>query len=253
MTVSAGDLIGASPLLSALFHDEPTVEAMNSLGLDLNAVGNHEFDEGTLELLRMQHGGCHPVDGCVDGDGFEGANFDFLAANVQRSASGDDLPALQDQEVRRGEGRVHRDDARGHAVDRVPVRHPGLPVQGRGRHRQRPRAEAAREGRRAIVVLLHEGGAQTGTYNGCTGISGPIVDIVKRTNPEVDLFVTGHTHQAYNCKINGKPVTSAASFGRLVTDIDLKIDRRTGEADADRREQQDRHAHGAEGRRRRRR
>ena len=67
--VSAGDLIGASPLLSALFHDEPTIEAMNMIGLDLNAVGNHEFDEGTTELLRMQKGGCHPVDGCLDGDG----------------------------------------------------------------------------------------------------------------------------------------------------------------------------------------
>ena len=73
--VSAGDLIGASPLLSALFHDEPTIEAMNQIGLDLNAVGNHEFDEGTDELLRMQKGGCHPVDGCLDGDDFAGADF----------------------------------------------------------------------------------------------------------------------------------------------------------------------------------
>ncbi|MGH3646506.1 MAG: bifunctional metallophosphatase/5'-nucleotidase, partial [Micromonosporaceae bacterium] len=82
MVVSAGDLIGASPLLSALFHDEPTIEAMNQIGLDLNAVGNHEFDEGGDELLRMQNGGCHPTDGCQDGDGFGGAEFGFLAANV---------------------------------------------------------------------------------------------------------------------------------------------------------------------------
>ena len=68
--VSAGDLIGASPLLSALFHDEPTIEAFNIMGLDLNAVGNHEFDEGAAELKRMAEGGCHPVDGCLDGDGF---------------------------------------------------------------------------------------------------------------------------------------------------------------------------------------
>src|SRR5690606_20364283 len=82
IVVSAGDLIGASPLVSALFHDEPTIEAMNMIGLDLNAVGNHEFDEGTAELLRMQRGGCHPVDGCLDGDGFAGADFELLAANV---------------------------------------------------------------------------------------------------------------------------------------------------------------------------
>src|SRR3989304_4787736 len=82
VVVSAGDMIGASPLLSALFHDEPTIEAFNQIGLDFNAVGNHEFDEGVTELRRMQAGGCPPVDGCQDGDPFYGAEFQFLAANV---------------------------------------------------------------------------------------------------------------------------------------------------------------------------
>ena len=92
--VSAGDLIGATPLLSALFHDEPTIEAFNEMRLDYNGVGNHEFDEGIDELLRMQYGkqgsgdGCHPVDGCGDGDPFEGADFEFLAANVKYNDSG---------------------------------------------------------------------------------------------------------------------------------------------------------------------
>lgn len=89
--VSAGDMIGASPLISALFHDEPTIEAANLLGLDVATVGNHEFDEGTAELLRMQNGGCHPADGCLDGDGFDGAEFPFLAANVIDTASGETL------------------------------------------------------------------------------------------------------------------------------------------------------------------
>ena len=79
--VSAGDNIGASPLVSGLFHDEPTIEAFNAMGVDISAVGNHEFDEGSAELLRMQDGGCHPVDGCQDGDGFAGADFDYLAAS----------------------------------------------------------------------------------------------------------------------------------------------------------------------------
>jgi 5'-nucleotidase len=87
VVVSAGDLIGASPLTSALFHDEPTIEAFNQIGLDFNAVGNHEFDEGAAELLRMQNGGCHPLDGCQDGDDFAGANFQFLAANVVRQSN----------------------------------------------------------------------------------------------------------------------------------------------------------------------
>ncbi len=88
--VSAGDLIGASPLISALFHDEPTIEAMNLIGLDIAGVGNHEFDEGSAELLRMQNGGSHP-DGDLDGDGFDGADFEFLSANVVVDATGKTL------------------------------------------------------------------------------------------------------------------------------------------------------------------
>ena len=89
--VSAGDMIGASPLLSALFHDEPTIEAANLWGVDFNAVGNHEFDEGTAELKRMADGGCHPVDGCQDGDGFSGADFQYLSANVVSEHNGKTL------------------------------------------------------------------------------------------------------------------------------------------------------------------
>ena len=88
IVVSAGDLIGASPLISALFHDEPTIDAMNLIGLDINGVGNHEFDEGPVELLRMQNGGGHP-DRDLDGDGFGGADFEFLAANVAVDETGD--------------------------------------------------------------------------------------------------------------------------------------------------------------------
>src|SRR5918997_5683415 len=100
--VSAGDLIGASPLLSAIFQDEPTIEAMNEIGLDFNAVGNHEFDEGAAELLRMQYGGCHPTDGCQDGDGFGGAEFGFLAANVVSSQTG--RPLLAPYAIKRFRG-----------------------------------------------------------------------------------------------------------------------------------------------------
>ena len=123
MFVSAGDLIGATPLLSALFHDEPTIEAFNLMGLDYNGVGNHEFDEGIDELLRMQYGGCHPVDGCQDGTPFDGADFDFLAANVKYKANGQtDLPRLRHPPLPRRQRRRHRHDPRGHALDRQPVR-----------------------------------------------------------------------------------------------------------------------------------
>lgn len=66
VTAAAGDMVGASPLLSGLFHDEPTVEALNKLKLDVTSVGNHEFDEGAKELARLQNGGCHPTEGCYE-------------------------------------------------------------------------------------------------------------------------------------------------------------------------------------------
>ena len=227
IVVSAGDLIGASPLLSSLFHDEPTVEAMNNIGLDLNAVGNHEFDEGTDELLRMQNGGCHPVDGCLDGDGFGGADFEFLAANVVSEATGKTLFAPYSIQNFTGakvafigmtlEGTPNIVSPSGVAgfdfLDEADTVNALVP-------------DLKRRGVEAIVVLIHEGGLPTSlNINGCNGVSGPIVDIVNRLDDEVDLVISGHTHQPYVCTIDGKPVTSAFSFGRVVTDIDMKVDR----------------------------
>ena len=227
IVVSAGDLIGASPLLSALFHDEPTIEAMNQIGLDINAVGNHEFDEGTNELLRMQNGGCHPTDGCLDGDGFAGADFQFLAANVVSETTGQTLFAPYTIRNFNGakvafigmtlEGTPLIVSPSGVAgfdfldeADTVNALIPELVAQDVG----------------AVVVVVHEGGQPAALdINGCNGVSGPIVDIVNRLDDRVDLVISGHTHQPYNCVIDGKPVTSAFSFGRLVTDIDVRVDR----------------------------
>jgi 5'-nucleotidase len=230
LIVSAGDLIGASPLLSALFHDEPTIEAMNRIGLDLNAVGNHEFDEGAAELLRMQRGGCHPVDRCLDGTGFKGARFRFLAANVVDVDSGRTL--FPPYAIKRFKG--IKIGFIGMTLEGTPdIVSPsgvaGLDFLDEAETANRYARELYRRGARAVVVLLHEGGVQSqpGGINDCNGISGPIVDIVERTSQKVDLFVTGHTHQAYNCVIAGRPVTSASSFGRLLTDIDVTLDRRS--------------------------
>jgi 5'-nucleotidase len=229
--VSAGDLIGASPLLSALFHDEPTIEAFNLIGLDFNAVGNHEFDEGISELIRMQEGGCHPVDGCLDNDDFTGAEFRFLAANVKWKKNG--KPVFPAYKIK--------------AFDGVQVAFIGMTLEGTpsivspsgiAQLRFEDEADTVNalipelKQRRveAIVVVLHEGATQVPTsspINSCTGISGPVVDIVNRMSDEVDVVITGHTHQPYNCTIDGKLVTSAFSFGRLVTKIDLSVDRAT--------------------------
>jgi 5'-nucleotidase len=230
LIVSAGDLIGASPLLSALFHDEPTIEAMNRIGLDLNAVGNHEFDEGAAELKRMQRGGCHPTDGCLDGDGFAGADFRFLAANVVDAQSRRTL--FRPYAIKRFHG--VKVGFIGMTLEGTPdIVSPagiaGLDFLDEAETANQYARELRRRGVRAVVVLLHEGGVQSqpGGINDCNGISGPIVDIVQRTIKAVDLFVTGHTHQAYNCVIDGRPVTSASSFGRLYTDIDVTLDRRS--------------------------
>ena len=230
VVVSAGDLVGASPLLSALFHDEPTVEAMNDIGLDVNAVGNHEFDEGTDELLRLQQGGCHPTDGCLDGDDFAGADFEFLAANVVSEQTGE--PLFPPYTIKRFEANT-KVAFIGMTLEGTPTIVTPEGVAGYDFLDEADTANALvqqlkRRGVDNIVILLHEGGVTTGGgYNGCTGISGAIVDIVNRLDDEVDAVLSGHTHQAYNCVIDGIPVTSAASFGRLVTDMDLTIDRRS--------------------------
>ena len=229
IVVSAGDLIGASPILSALFHDEPTIEAMNQIGLDLNAVGNHEFDEGAAELLRMAEGGCHPTDGCQDGTPFAGADFDFLAANVVRSSTGDTLFAPY--AIRNFNGA--KVAFIGLTLEGTPIIVSAAGIQGLEFHDEAETINALipeirAQDVEAVVVLIHEGGSPTAlNINGCSGVSGPIVDIVGQLDPEVDLVVSGHTHQPYSCVIDGIPTTSAYSFGRLVTDIDMTVSRAT--------------------------
>ncbi|WP_437732007.1 bifunctional metallophosphatase/5'-nucleotidase [Sorangium sp. So ce1335] len=234
VVVSAGDLIGASPLVSALFHDEPTIEAMNLLGLDINGVGNHEFDKGTAELLRMQYGGCSPVDGCADGTFFAGASFQFLAANVVvDTTSGRTLFPRYD--VREFDGvkiafiGMTLEDTPSIVT---PIGVAGLSFMDEVDTVNDIVPELQAQGIEAIVVVLHEGGLPTGHYNECPGLSGPLVEIATNVDPAVDVIVSGHTHQAYNCILGETIVTSAASFGRLVTDIDLEISRSTGEVTA---------------------
>jgi 5'-nucleotidase len=231
VVVAAGDLIGASPLLSALFHDEPTIEAFNKIGLDLTAVGNHEFDEGEAELRRMQNGGEHP-EGSKDGDGFGGARFKYLAANVVERDSG--RPMFPPYAIKK---------FRGVKIGFIGMTLEGTPdivtPSGIANLEFLDEAETAnryarelrwRHGVKAIVVLLHEGGAQGGTpvdINACANFGGAITDIVERTTDDVDLFVTGHTHQPYNCVIDGRRVTSASSFGRVISDIDVHVSRKS--------------------------
>jgi 5'-nucleotidase len=226
--VAAGDLIGASPFLSAMFHDEPTIESLSMMGLELASVGNHEFDAGKDELKRMQNGGCHPLHSCQGPHPFGGAKFQYLAASTIEKATGKTIfPAYQ---IREFEG--------------IPVAFIGLTLKGTPDIISPSSAaglefkdeaetvnalvgELRTRGVEAIVVLIHEGGLPTGDYNECPGISGAIVEITKKFDRAVDVVISGHTHQAYVCEIEGRLVTSGDKFGTLVTALDLKLDPKT--------------------------
>lgn len=227
--VAAGDLVGASPLLSGLFHDEPAIEAMSRMGLAVSAVGNHEFDKGLPELLRLQKGGCHPTDGCKGGHIFRGARFQYLAAGTVHAATGKTI--LPPYIVRRFDG--------------IPVAFIGLTRRGTG-EMVSPAAstglafndeagtvnalvpELKARGINAIVLLIHQGDTRfTGGINGCEGVAGPVEELVRKLDKAVDAVVTGDSHFAYNCVFDGRLVTQAHRYGTMVTKIDLTLDRRT--------------------------
>lgn len=226
--VAAGDLIGASPLLSAMFHDEPTIESLSMMGLAVASVGNHEFDEGKDELLRMQNGGCHPVDHCQGPHPFAGAKFHYLAASTVDKATGKTI--FPPYEIREFDGipvAFIGLTLKGTPAIVAPTGVAGLEFKGEAETVNALIPELKAQGVEAIVVLIHEGGFPAGDYNECPGISGPIVDIVKDLDSAVDVVISGHTHRAYVCDIDGKLVTSGDKFGTLVTAIDLKLDRKT--------------------------
>jgi 5'-nucleotidase len=238
LTVGAGDFVGGTPLVSAAFHDEPTIESMNSLGLDVTSVGNHEFDEGVAELLRLQTGGCHPEDGCQDGDGFGGADYPILAANVVYRRN--NLPILLPFVVK--------------FVGKVPVAFVGMTLEGTpsivnpaGIQNVRFLDEAdtanfyarllGRIGIRSLVLLVHEGGSQAPPPpvqdpSGCANFSGDITGIVSELHPAYGVVVSGHTHRPYVCELPNSSgvdtlVTSAGSFGTLVTNVEFTLDQQT--------------------------
>jgi 5'-nucleotidase len=235
--VDAGDLVGATPALSNVFYDEPTVRAANLMGLDIQTVGNHEFDRGRAEILRRRDGGCHPELGCFDpasspyGE-FAGQEFVTLSSNVVTESGDTLLPEYHIEEV---------DGVQVGFVGLVTTDTPGIVapagIQGLT---FRPEVEAGNEavaklraqGVEAIVVLLHEGGRQevaNPDKDGCANPSGPAFDIAAGLDQAVDVVVTGHTHLAYVCEIGGKLITQADQYGRMFTTIDLELDPVSGD------------------------
>ncbi|MCO5381515.1 MAG: bifunctional metallophosphatase/5'-nucleotidase [Methanosarcina barkeri] len=226
--VSAGDNIGASPIISSRFHDEPTIKALNMIGFNYSAVGNHELDNGLNELMRIQNGGCHQVDGCYNNSTFEGAQFQYLAANiVNETTNATIFPAYKIACVNGvpiGFIGVALKDT---PSILTPSKVKGLKFLDEAETINKYAKKLKHMGVKTIVVIIHDSGYQEGLYNESLNMSGPILDIVNATDPEVDAFITGHTHQTYNAVINGRIVTQAGSAGTVLTDIDLEISNKT--------------------------
>jgi 5'-nucleotidase len=247
-TVFAGDNIGASPLASALFHDEPIQIATNLMHTDFGSVGNHEFDEGSAELLRMQNGGCHPTDGCAAApyalasggttNVYPGADFQYLSANVVRTATGETLFAAY------GIKRFATDDGGTVSVGFIgetlegtpqivtPTGVAGLTFQDEADAANRAVEALADQGVKVPILVIHQGGFQSGAsvLNGCAGnlAGSDIAEIAGRLDHRIKVIVSAHTHAEYRCTITiggvTRLITSASSFGRILSDITLTID-----------------------------
>jgi 5'-nucleotidase len=251
-TILAGDNIGASPLANGLFFEEPITVASNLMKVDIGSVGNHEFDKGRDELLRIQNGGCHPVEGCTGApyalaDGsttsvYPGADFQYLSANVIVDATGRTLfPAFATKTFSSDSGKRFKIGFIGEVLEATPtIVTPtgvaGLSFQDEADAANRAVRELADTGVKTSVLVIHEGGFQTSgaALNGCAGnlAGSAIADIASRLDPAIKVIVSAHTHAEYRCTItaNGvtRLITSASSFGRILSDITLTVDHRTG-------------------------
>jgi 5'-nucleotidase len=252
-TVFAGDNIGASPLANGLFFEEPITVATNLMNVDFGSVGNHEFDKGSAELTRIQNGGCRPVDGCTAApyllrngrttNVFPGADFQYLSANVVVDATGKTLfPAFGIKEFKADNNSAFGVGFIGEVLKSTPtIVTPtgvaGLTFQDEADAANRTVAQLKAKGVKTSVLVIHEGGAQTSpaTLNGCNGIlaGSPIVDIATRLDPSIKVIISAHTHQEYRCTLTAggvtRLITSAASFGRILSDITLTVDDKTKE------------------------
>lgn len=242
VVVSAGDLIGASPLISAGFLDEPTIHAMNLMGLDIAAVGNHEFDRGRAELLRIKHGGCerHARAAPCRIEPFRGAKADFLAANTVTESGATLFPATAIRSFGRGARAVRIGfvgltlKGTSSLVSQAGIRGLSFRDEADTANALVPKLRAA--GADAIVVVIHQGlfGEEAPDPKKCAGFTGDLLPILARLSPEVDLVVSGHTHRAYVCDHAAidpaRPflVTSAGVRGTLFTNIRLAIDPASG-------------------------
>ena len=250
-TLFAGDNIGASPLANGLFFEEPITIASNLMNVDFASVGNHEFDKGSAELQRIQNGGCHPVGGCTAApyqlagggstDVYPGADFQYLSANVIVDATG--RPLFPAYGIKKFQSFHDNKDVPvgfiGVVLEATPTIVTPTGVAGLTFIDEADAANAAvkelkKKGVKTFVLVIHQGGFQgaPAALNGCAGnlAGSDILEIAQRLDPEIKVIVSAHTHAEYRCTITTpdgvtRLITSASSFGRIVTDITLNIDK----------------------------
>ncbi len=233
--VAAGDLVGASPAMSSLWADEPSIEALTMAGLFASSVGNHEFDQGRAELLRQQHGGCasiRPDRACKFSPQFAGAGFTYLAANVLDSQTGQPvLPAYRITDVKGIKvgliGAVLKDTAAMVLQSGIT----GLSFVDEADAVNKVMPEMRAKGAQVFVLMIHEGGGTKEPFDKpeCSGLKGPIIDIARRLDPAIRLIVSGHTHKGFQCLVEGRTVTQAAMGGHVLTRIKMSVDPRSAD------------------------
>ena len=253
VTVFAGDNIGASPLANGLFFEEPITIATNLMNVDFASVGNHEFDKGRTELLRIQNGGCKPVAGCTAApyalangrstDTFPGADFQYLSANVTVDATGKTLfPAYGIKEIKSVQGKKIKIGFIGEVLKDTPTIVTPTGVAGLTFSDEADAANAAvaalkKRGVDVPILVIHQGGFQAGSsaLNGCAGnlAGSDIAQIASLLDPSIKVIISAHTHAEYRCTITTpdgvtRLITSAASAGRILSDISLTIDTKSG-------------------------
>jgi 5'-nucleotidase len=239
VVVGAGDLVSASPLISNLLLDEPTVDALSKIGLEFSSVGNHEFDRSFKELMRLQRGGCaeasEPAKACKYSASFAGAKFQYLAANVLDKATG--KPAMPAYAVKNLDG-VDIGFIGAVLVDTPTIVTPsgimGLEFTDEATAINKASAELRARGVETQIVLIHQGGTAIDPFyvKDCKTLSGPIVDISRKLDKAIDAIISGHTHRGYQCRVDGRLITQSGQYGNVVMEVTLTIDRATRDVTA---------------------
>lgn len=229
MFIGNGDLIGGSPAISAMWADEPTLQALRGMGLLFSSVGNHELDNGKAELLRQINGGCQssrPLKACQFHPDFVGGGFPYIAANLIDTDTGKPLFPAYRIEERHGVkiafvGAVLRDVAQ--IVSKKGMQ--GLQATDEAEAINRVIPELKAQGVNAIIAVVHQGGSTPERFdqNDCSHLSGDIVDVAQRLDPAVDALLSAHTHQAYLCKVGKLSVSQGSSYGHLLTRLTLQV------------------------------